>query len=81
MFLKCFGFILDFPASKNPFYIDAIRQCLQNFVYKILYIRKDPKPYFNVCKTLFTNKHNKNDMSIVSVEKDELILSEKKIAL
>ena len=50
-------------------------------LYKNLDIRNGTKPYFNVCKTLFTNKHNKSNISIVLIEEQELILSEKKIAL
>ena len=40
---------------------------------------KEPKPFWNACKLYFTNKHSKGDTSIMLVEKEELILSEKKI--
>ena len=42
-------------------------------------IRKESKPFSNACKPYFTNKHSKGDISIMLVEKKELILNEKKI--
>ena len=42
-------------------------------------IRKESKPFWNACKPYFTNKHSRGDTSIMLVEKEELILSEKKI--
>ena len=42
-------------------------------------ISKESKPFWNACKPYFTNKHSRCDTSIMLVEKEELILSEKKI--
>ena len=42
-------------------------------------IRKESKPFWNACKPYFTNKHSGDNTSIMVVEKEELILSEKKI--
>ena len=44
-------------------------------------IRKKSKPFWNACKLYFTNKHSRGDTSIMLVEKQEFILSEKKICL
>ena len=40
--------------------------------------RKESKPLWNACKHYFTNKHSRGDTSIMLVEKEELIISEKK---
>ena len=51
-----------------------------NFSYfSNLDIRKESKPFWNACKPYFTNKHSRGDTSTMLVEKEELILSEKKI--
>ena len=42
-------------------------------------IRKESKPFWNACKPYFRDKHSRGDASIMLVEKEELILSEKKI--
>ena len=42
-------------------------------------IRKESKPFWNACKPYFTNKYRKDDTSIMLVEREKLILSEKKI--
>ena len=42
-------------------------------------IRKESKPFWNACKPYFTNKHSGDNTSIMVVEKEELIYSEKKI--
>ena len=42
-------------------------------------IIKESKPLWNVSKPYFTNKHSRGDKSILLVEKQELILIEKKI--
>ena len=44
-----------------------------------LHIRKASKPFWNASKPHFTNKHSRGDTSIMLVEKEELILSGKKI--
>ena len=44
-------------------------------------IRKESKPFWNASKPYFTNKHSRGDTSIMLVEKEELILSEKQIRL
>ena len=41
-------------------------------------IRKESKPFWNAWKPYFTNKHNRGNTSITLVEKEELILSERK---
>ena len=42
-------------------------------------IRKESKPFWNARKPYFTNKHGRGNTSIMLVEKEELILGEKKI--
>ena len=42
-------------------------------------IRNESTPFWNACKPYFTNKHSRADTSIMLVEKEELVLSEKKI--
>ena len=42
-------------------------------------VRIPSKPFWNACKPYFTNKHSRGHTSIMLVEKEELILSEKKI--
>ena len=42
-------------------------------------IRKESKPFWNACKPYFTNKHSRGNTSIMLAEKEELILTEKKI--
>ena len=42
-------------------------------------IRKESRPFWDACKPYFTNKHSRDDISIMLVEKQELILSEKNV--
>ena len=42
-------------------------------------IRKESRPFWGACKPYFTNKHSRGDISIMLVEKQELILSEKNV--
>ena len=41
-----------------------------------LKIRKESKPFWNVCNFCFTNKRSRGNTNIMLVEKQELIISE-----
>ena len=47
--------------------------------FRNLDIRKESKPSGNACKPYFTNKHSIGNTRIMLAEKEELILTEKKI--
>ena len=45
-----------------------------------LKIKNNPKSFWNKCKPYFSNKHSKGDSDILLIEKDELLLKNKKVA-
>ena len=56
-----------------------------NKKYKIEYfenlnIATNSKPFWDKCKPYFSNKHAKGDSNIMLIEKDEILLKNKKIA-
>ena len=55
----------------------------QNLVVKLnqkLEIKKNSKSFWEKCKPYFSKKHSKGDSDILLIEKDELLLKNKKVA-
>ena len=48
--------------------------------FENLNIATNPKPFGDKCKPYFLNKHAKCDSNIMLIEKDEILLKNKKIA-
>ena len=42
-------------------------------------VATNSKPFWNKCKPYFSNKHAKDDFNIMLIEKDEILLKNKKI--
>ena len=48
--------------------------------FENLNIATNSKPFWDKCKPYFSNKHEKGDFNIMLIEKDEILLKNKKIA-
>ena len=48
--------------------------------FENLNVATNPKPFWDKCKPYFSNKHAKGDSNIMLIEKDEILLKNKKIA-
>ena len=48
--------------------------------FENLNVATNSKPFWDKCKPYFSNKHAKGDSNIMLIEKDEILLKNKKIA-
>ena len=48
--------------------------------FENLNVATNSKPFWDTCKPYFSNKHAKGDSNIMLIEKDEILLKNKKIA-
>ena len=48
--------------------------------FENLNVATNSKPFWDKCKPYFSNKHEKGDFNIMLIEKDEILLKNKKIA-
>ena len=55
------------------------KNCKEEF-FDNLEIKNKTKSFWDKCKPCFSNKHSKGDSDILLVEKDELLLKNKKVA-
>ena len=55
------------------------KNCEEEF-FDNLEIKNKTKLFWDKCKPYFSNKHSKGDSDILLVEKDELLLKNKKVA-
>ena len=61
-------------------YVGCLNKDFKQNYFDSLDTKKGAKPFWNVCKPYFSNKNSRGDTNIMLIEKDELILSEMKIA-
>ena len=53
---------------------------MQKEFFDNLDIKNNSKSFWDKCKPYFSNKHSKEDSDILSMENDELLLKNKKVA-
>ena len=66
--------------KKQRNYVVALNQKSKYNYFNNLDVSKGVKPFWKTCKPYFSNKHSRGDTSIILIEKNELILNNRKIA-
>ena len=66
--------------KKQQNYVVALNQKSKHNYFKNLDVRQRVKSFWKTCKSYFSNKHSRGDTSIILIEKNELILNNRKIA-
>ena len=65
--------------KKQRNYVVALKQKSKCNYFNNLDVRKGVKPFWETCKSYFSNKHSRGDTSIILIERNELILNNRKI--
>ena len=67
--------------KKQRNYVVALNQKSKYNYFNNLDVSKGVKPFWKTCKPYFSNKHSRGDTSIILIEKNELILNNRKIVI
>ena len=70
--------IADYKKQRN--YVVALNQKSKYNYFNNLDVNKGVKTFWKTSKPYFPNKHSRGDTSIILIEKNELILNNRKIA-
>ena len=65
---------------KQQNYVVALNEKSKYNYFNNLDVSKGVQPFWKTCKPYFSNKHSRGDTSIIRIEKNELILNNRKIA-
>ena len=67
--------------KKQRNYVVVLNQKSKYNYFNNLDVSKGVKPFWKTCELYFSNKHSRGDTSIILIEKNELILNNRKIAI
>ena len=70
--------LLKYKKQRN-LVVKLNKNCKKEF-FDNLEIKNNSKLFWDKCKPYFSNKHSKGDSDILLIEKDELLLKNKKVA-
>ena len=67
-------------VNKSQLPADKLNKKYKKEYFENLNVATNSKPFWDKCKPYFSNKNAKGDSNIMLIEKDEILLKNKKIA-